>query len=546
VLQYFMWLKTSRVVRVAPKAIRIEYQVQFVPSAFNVSNPQLDPDGDGTVTAQEKEGFLRSAFDYLVVDLTVLYQDGSLIPSQKRFELEPGGGGFAAEFEVMLPPPDAASPVERIVIVDPVFLFPVADDAYAPDTGVSAEPGVTLLDRNGREKAKSRVPSESSTVLHFRRGVQAGAISTVPAQVADGKTDKNRLGSLMASKDLSAWVVMLALVVAVLLGAAHALAPGHGKTIVAAYLVGSRGRVRDAVFLGLVTAFTHTIGVVLLGVLALALSRQVLQESVFAALGVLSGGLVFVLGVTMLVLRLRAAGVHFHGTRLHAHANTPGSSAREDTAYHYHAHGGTPQVAVAGEPNVHHEHAHVHAGAGGGDIVHAHGHVHLGAGHGNAAEAAHTHGDDVPVPSGDAGLSAYGDHFHPPGAAIRHTHDGVGHTHVVPGRSGVKGLLALGISGGIVPCPDAIVILLLAISLGRIGLGLAVIGAFSVGLAVVLVSVGILMVVARPALERVSGGSGSRFAMLYLPVGSAVIVMLLGIGIVLKVLLDAGIVSVKL
>jgi ABC-type nickel/cobalt efflux system permease component RcnA len=107
-------------------------------------------------------------------------------------------------------------------------------------------------------------------------------------------------------------------------------------------------------------------------------------------------------------------------------------------------------------------------------------------------------------------------------------------------------MVALGVSGGIVPCPDAIVVLLVAVALHRIALGLAIIGAFSVGLALVLILIGVLMVSARPLLEKFSGGKNSAFAQLYLPVGSAAVVMILGLGIMIKVLMDLGIVSINL
>jgi ABC-type nickel/cobalt efflux system permease component RcnA len=130
-----------------------------------------------------------------------------------------------------------------------------------------------------------------------------------------------------------------------------------------------------------------------------------------------------------------------------------------------------------------------------------------------------------------------------------HSHDGGAmHSHAVPtpDNLSLKGLIALGVSGGIVPCPDAIVVLLVAVALHRILFGLAIIGSFSVGLAAVLIIIGILMVTARPLMERISGGTNSKFTQLYLPVGSAAVVMLLGLGIMGKVLIDLGIVSIHL
>ena len=87
-------------------------------------------------------------------------------------------------------------------------------------------------------------------------------------------------------------------------------------------------------------------------------------------------------------------------------------------------------------------------------------------------------------------------------------------------------LVALGVSGGIVPCPDALAILLIAVSLNRILLGLAVIVAFSLGLAAVLIAIGIVMVKARPLVDRFAGGG--RVTTVWLPLASAVLIAALG------------------
>jgi ABC-type nickel/cobalt efflux system permease component RcnA len=114
-----------------------------------------------------------------------------------------------------------------------------------------------------------------------------------------------------------------------------------------------------------------------------------------------------------------------------------------------------------------------------------------------------------------------------------HTHDGVTHTHAVP-QTGVPlmSLVALGISGGIVPCPDAFAVLLIAISLNRVLLGLVIILAFSLGLALVLITIGILMVKAKPVVDRITGGG--KAVRLYLPMASAILVTILGAVILVK------------
>jgi ABC-type nickel/cobalt efflux system permease component RcnA len=239
--------------------------------------------------------------------------------------------------------------------------------------------------------------------------------------------DRARLEALLQSPSLSPPALAAALVVAFFLGAVHALTPGHGKAIVAAYLVGSRGRVLDAVWLGGIVTATHTASVFALGIAALYASQRFAMDRIQSWLGLVSGLLVAAIGASLLWQRMR-----------HAHA-------------HPHEHGH------------HHDHPHTHP--------HDHGHEHSG------------------------------------------------------------NLLSLGISGGLVPCPEALVVLMISISLGRLWLGLAVLVAFSLGLATVLIAVGTAMVLAGPAVRNLAGES--RWMRL-LPVASAAVVTVLGIVIALQ------------
>lgn len=249
---------------------------------------------------------------------------------------------------------------------------------------------------------------------------------------------------LIRSQELTTGIVLTGLAMAFMLGAFHALSPGHGKSIVAAYLVGSRGTPRHAVFLGATVTLTHTIGVFALGLVTLFASQYILPEQLYPWLSVLSGLIVLLIGAVMLVSRLRA---------------------------------------IAGKGSHHHGHEHSH------DHSHDHDHDH---------DHAHHHG----------------------------------HGHLPPGDSskGVtwKSLLALGISGGILPCPSALVVLLSAISLHRVGFGLVLIFAFSLGLASVLTTIGLLFVKARQLADRIpTAGPVIRV----LPAVSALVIMILGAAI---------------
>jgi ABC-type nickel/cobalt efflux system permease component RcnA len=96
-----------------------------------------------------------------------------------------------------------------------------------------------------------------------------------------------------------------------------------------------------------------------------------------------------------------------------------------------------------------------------------------------------------------------------------------------------RSLLALGVSGGLLPCPSALVVLLGAIALHRVAFGLLLIVAFSLGLAGVLVGIGLLLVLARGLLQRLSLGGGG-LATRYLPVASAFVVLVAGLFITLQ------------
>lgn len=272
---------------------------------------------------------------------------------------------------------------------------------------------------------------------------------------------RDPLAKLIAVPQLTVSVALFGLLIAVLLGGLHALSPGHGKTVVAAYLVGSRGTARHAAFLGLTVTITHTAGVFALGVVTLLASQYVVPEQLFPVLSLLSGVIVVTIGASLLIRRVRAA-IGWHS--------------------HYHAQG--------------------------------HGHD----------EQTHGH-----------------DHDHTGDPRTPHSHGGRFHSHQPPGANGSpvtwRSLLALGISGGILPCPSALVVLLAAISLHRIGYGLLLVIAFSAGLAGVLTAVGLLFVYAGRLLKS-TGGFG-RLAQV-LPVLSALVITCAGIAICYQALDQVG------
>jgi ABC-type nickel/cobalt efflux system permease component RcnA len=279
---------------------------------------------------------------------------------------------------------------------------------------------------------------------------------------------RDRLTELISVSHLTPGVVLLGLLFAMMLGAVHALSPGHGKAVVGAYLVGSRGTARHAAFLGLTVTITHTAGVFGLGLVTLLASQYIVPERLFPFLGLLSGGAVVVIGSSLLIRRLRASLGHYSHNAFHTHDG------------HTHAHGFYS-----------HSHDHDHAA------------------------------NDPTKP---------------------HSHGGLMHSHLPPGVDGSpvtwKSLLALGISGGILPCPSALVVLLAAISLHRVGYGLLLVLAFSIGLASVLTTVGLVFVYAKRLLR--SSGALGRLSKV-LPVGSAFVITCAGVLICHEALTQSGI-----
>ena len=304
----------------------------------------------------------------------------------------------------------------------------------------------------------------------------------------------------LINQPLTLQLAIAALVISFVLGGLHALTPGHGKAIVAAYLVGSKGRVIDAVFLGLVVTFTHTFSVIVLGIVMLV-AQGFAPDDIVPWLSLFSGVLIVGIGAWLLSKNMKQ---YYSGS---VHGQDHG---------HHHPH-----------PHDHshdHDHDHPHADD------HDHGH-----------DEDHGHDDDHghdPPHADDHDHSHDDDHGHSYDHGHTHSHGGRTHSHVPPERTGFWGLLSLGISGGIVPCVDALIGLLFAISLNKLTWGLIILCAFSLGLAAVLVAIGILMVMAKPLIQRFTG---EGIWLQRLPIFSAAVVILLGAILVFKAFNTVGI-----
>lgn len=300
------------------------------------------------------------------------------------------------------------------------------------------------------------------------RGASSPVTRTAQAAPPGSVVRGDLLSRILHRRKLTFPVVLLAILAAFGLGAAHALTPGHGKTIVAAYLVGSRGTLKHAAFLGAMVTFTHTVTVFALGLATLFLFRYIVPEKITLVLGAVSGLSIVAVGTWMLYKRLTKIG-HSHP---HSHGHT-----------HTHDHG---------------DHTHVHS--------HSHVPEHQHDPHDHSRPHVHHHDHDN---------------------AHDHHHGSHTHSHV-PDEISWGGLVALGASGGLVPCESALILLLGAIALGRVGLGLVLLLSFSVGLAIVLMLIGMLVLFAKDLLPK-STRSGNHSFLRLISIASPALVIVVGL-----------------
>jgi nickel/cobalt transporter (NicO) family protein len=333
----------------------------------------------------------------------------------------------------------------------------LADGNFAEQIGWRE---VTAVGLNGRAVSGSSVPTRSVSdelraypddLLSNPLDVTEATFSFAPGDAGEGAaaggggstgrgpgTAGGGFASLVSHPELSVGVVLLSLALALGFGALHALAPGHGKTLMAAYLVGAGARPRQAVAVGAAVAVMHTASVLGLGVVILSAQRVFPAERAYPWLGLGAGVTALALGAWLLISRLQVWSADRDQDRAHA----------------------------AGEDHRHDR---------------AHDHVH------------------VPLPAGTSLLSR-------------------------------RGLAALAVSGGLLPSPAALLVLLGAVALHRVAYGLVLIAAFSIGLAGALTAVGVLAVRARDLVSRGIGGRLVRG----LPIASSAVIVAVGAVLTLR------------
>jgi ABC-type nickel/cobalt efflux system permease component RcnA len=448
--------------------VRVRYVVDSAEIPAFQELQTISGRADGQATDAQLRDYARRVAPQHAENLVVTL-DGARLPlsvANTEISLPPGQGNLptlrlVCDYEAALPARDGP---RRLRFEDKNYLDRIGwrEIVARPAPGVavfdSTAYGNALTDelRAYPEDRLAAPLNERQAELSF---APAAPPNASPLRARDGKAfappERDRFAELINAKELSLGVVLLSLLLAAFWGGAHALSPGHGKTVVGAYLVGARGTAKHAAFLGLTVTVTHTSSVVALGLVALFASHYVLPEKLLPLLSLASGLLVLGIGLQLFSQRLRAAlgyaPVHDH---------------------HHHEHG--------------HEHAHGHQAAG------------------SKRQEAGPDSSLLPHPSSL-------------------------HSHLPPGADDEpvtwRSLLALGVSGGLVPCPSALVMMLSAITLGRIGFGLVLVVAFSVGLAATLTAIGLAFVYAGRALkDRARNSTLVRVV----PVLSALVIACLG------------------
>jgi ABC-type nickel/cobalt efflux system permease component RcnA len=356
----------------------------------------------------------------------------------------------AAEARAAAAPVAAAGPATAAARATAVLPRHGSETAVA---NAASAPGAGLHPQERPVAAKKHLPvpiTHALPVVHT--AVAADAVAPMQLQANRQGTSHSAFTQLVTTRRLSLWFLFTAAFISMGLGALHALEPGHGKTIVAAYLVGSRGTARHAALLGVIVTVAHTASVFALGAITLYASHYILPEQLYPWLGVLSGLTIAGLGAYMLLRRL--TGVEL-------------------------------------------EHEHV-----------------VGEMHGHWFSSKKKPAEEI--------------------AAAREAEESG------PGKTvSLTQLFTLGITGGIIPCPAALVVLLSAFALHRVGFGFFLITSFSVGLATVLIGFGLLMVYARRFMARlqVDGPITRR----WLPVASAGFMTILGAAIAVRAFFTTGI-----
>jgi nickel/cobalt transporter (NicO) family protein len=411
-------------------ALQVRYVLDLAEIPAFALDRSLDEHGTPSPAALQRWAHAHAAEIVPQLRLEVDGRPVTLTPLAAAVRPRPGAGGLPTLYFTAVYTAPLGEGAHRVVYRDTTeagrlgWKDVVAGSEREPTGELRSYPSALL------GSPRERTALAAAVDAHGRITVDANAPASASDEVISPSAPiarSNALSDVLAKGAGDPLVVLGALLLAIALGALHALEPGHGKTLLAVSLVGARATPRQAVILASALTVAHTAGVIALGVIVLLAARWIVPEQVYPWITLGSGVFITILGARAVAREVRS--------RLpYAHRHP-------------------------------HEHTHAHP--------HAHEHVHL--------PGEHHHGD----------------------------HPG-GHIHTIPGSAPLtfRSAVLAASSGNLAPCPAALVVLLAAISLHRVGYGLMLIVAFSVGLAAVLTILGIAVVrsaawlVARPRFDR--------------------------------------------
>lgn len=523
----------------APGQLRVDHVEDLAEIPATQAKPDIEKLGMADWAAQRCETAARDS------EVTVDGRTAALAVQDSKARVRPGQAGLdtlRVECELTAPLPEGSTvalgfhsagtdsgPGWREITARGDRMTLTASDV--PTKSVSRE-------LTGYPQELLSSPADTTTAeLRVRPGGPAlseGQEDAPAASVLPRGADRwtRALDSLVARHDLTFGFAALALFIAIALGALHALAPGHGKTLMAAVATarGGKARLKDVMPLAASVTVTHTLGVVALGLLVTAGSGA--APSVITWLGVASGVLVTGAGLTLvrraLHHRKHAQGhghTHEHHEHDHDHGHEHGHGHSHDHQHphspeddgHGHSHDHDPAEAPERELALVSAHSHTASGTSAHDHAPHHTHDHP-----------HGHEHDHPHP-----------HPRPRSDTLVHTHGGFTHTHSTAPT--LRGTILLGFAGGLVPSPSAVVVLVGAMALGQAWFGFLLVVAYGVGLALTLTAAGFAVVKLGTGMNRLldrrprwTTHPVTALVRRSAPLLSALLVVGLGAGLVLK------------
>ncbi|WP_328468527.1 sulfite exporter TauE/SafE family protein [Actinoplanes sp. NBC_00393] len=566
--------------RIAAEAVHVDYVVDLAElPAFQARSEQVDTDADGAVSPAEASRYAATACadDAGQLRVTVAGETVPLTVSRSAVTFPPGEGGLVTlRLECAL--------LAAVTVPDPATVT-FRNDAHPSSIGwreiTATGDGFALTSSDvpessvsGRLSAypedpltsPSDVRSATVAVRASADAVPAGSALAAPRQAVDRLTAA--FTGVVERQRLTFGLALLGIALAMVLGAAHALAPGHGKTVMAAVLVGERGTWRQAAVIAGSVTVTHTAGVLVLGA-TLATSVTFAPERLYGVLAAVSGVLLAGVGLSLLRRALRARKHPHHDHAHHGVAHDAAAPDPDAAAAAVHDHdlgGGRPETgpvpaatALPGQaahhgaapgpdaPAARHDHERsddrsttatqhgaAHAAATPASVV-AVIHQKRTATPPSVAAAAHHERTTAPPSVAAAAHHGHGHshshgHSHPHGHGHQHGHS---HHH---GPISLRSLLTLGFAGGLLPSPSAVVVLLGAVALGRPWYGVLLVVTYGLGMAVALTSIGLALGRWGPALGRRLPQRLTRWRPA-VPVLTAALIVLVGLSLTAQALL---------